>query len=904
MKKNRKLVLLLLATFLLSSCKNGDDLSSSSEAKFYTITFDSNGGSAVAAQSAVAGAKISAPTAPRYQGFTFGGWYEDNETFLNNFSFTTMPARDVLLYAKWNEVDAEAIAEYQNTLKTMSKPNYLYIHYLRFNNTPEEYMNWDMWIWPKNATGRIVDFMKNNDGTVYTDPFGGAMIEVDLTQTYTDGGHDSHGNKTNQSVRFMSDDELVKEIGFLITYKASRSAGTHWTSDGGDKYLETALALEEDYNGALHVFAVQDNVRDFTYSYAGAAFTNPYLDDDGTNVSLKYNNVNSSATPMNIAKMSEKLRDIGVGYQVMVSSFADSDGDGFGDIRGIINNFDYLLDLNIESLWLTPVQLSDSYHGYDTIDYMVIDPKFGSKTSPHAEAGEVTFASAHADYVDLLNLAASHDIVVVMDLVINHTSINNVLFQESLSLAPEYRAYYHWRNHINEQLDNKVWHPYSTYDYSFYGKFASSMPELNYDYQATRDKMINIMNYWVDLGVGGFRIDAVKHAYMEEEIVPSSSDTIITDFDDKTNQSYNSNLTKNLHLFKEINARLKAENPDVFMVGENFDGHAYRVAPYYEGLDSMLNFYMFYNLSSAIRTGEESGGAGWGRAAALSGARGHGSDNFTPSGGTNVKYGGAWNYRGQLEVMNKYQNGGNGFHDVANAKLQIKATDSLFTSNHDLPRTINQVIGNLDGAEVSSRNSVTPSNRAKAEKMALAMNAATILLPGQSWIYYGDELGMSSNLPSGTSETSGHADRFARQPFKWAKAANSSTTNYSFSGGETYFVAWDADNTSLDGALEQKSNSNSMLRKVQELTALKNKDVFKTGSIYFFNEGHGNLHHFSNNHNVFAFERELDSDKYQVYINMSAQEVNLSGIGGTLAFNTQGSSKTKLAAWGVIVTKI
>ena len=102
------------------------------------------------------------------------------------------------------------------------------------------------------------------------------------------------------------------------------------------------------------------------------------------------------------------------------------------------------------------------------------------------------------------------------------------------------------------------------------------MPELNYDYQATRDVMVDIMDYWSIIGVAGFRIDAVKHVYMAEEVTPSPTDVIIKDGGATFN--YDSNLTKNLHFFRELNGRLKERHPESFIIGENFDGHAYRVA--------------------------------------------------------------------------------------------------------------------------------------------------------------------------------------------------------------------------------------------------------------------------------------------------------------------------------------
>lgn len=149
----------------------------------------------------------------------------------------------------------------------------------------------------------------------------------------------------------------------------------------------------------------------------------------------------------------------------MVGSFADSDGYGFGDILGIKNWLDYLESLNVEALWLTPIQLSDSYHGYDIIDYRKVDTKFGSENSVHATDGVVTYESAMLDYVDLVNDANSRGIKLVMDLVVNHTSINNVLFQQSIALEEESRAYYHWKNHKKDIL-SECWHPYSTYDYA------------------------------------------------------------------------------------------------------------------------------------------------------------------------------------------------------------------------------------------------------------------------------------------------------------------------------------------------------------------------------------------------------------------------------------------------------
>lgn len=911
MKIYNRLISLFLLTSILVGCgtttSSSESVSESSTstpttsapitelAALYTITFYTDGAGAISPISAEAGVIISAPVEPFKTGYTFEGWFEDYGAWEHEFTFGYMPARNVVLYAKWLEVGDSEVIEYRNYLASFSEENHLYIHYRRFAHTALDYANWDIWLWPENGTGRIVDFVKEGN-EVYFDEKGGAMIDVDLSVIYSDGGHDGNGNRGTETVSFLNDSTLVNRIGFLITYTASRTSGTHWTSDGGDKFLVTSEALKHGPNGSLHIFAVQENVKNFTYIYGGEVYQNPYENDDGTNVSSKYQDVNSSGTAMAISNTSEELKNLGVGYQVMVASFADSDGDGMGDIRGIIENMDYFESLNVEALWLTPIQLSDSYHGYDIIDYRKVDTKFGSKTSPHTLDGVVTHKSAMLDYIDLIQEGKNREIKVVMDLVVNHTSINNVLFQESLSLNPEYRAYYHWVNHTTATL-NEFWHPYSTYNYSYYGKFASSMPELNYDYQATRDVMVDIMDYWSILGVSGFRIDAVKHVYMAEEVTPEASDVIIKDGGATFN--YDSNLTKNLHLFRELNGRLKEKHPDSFIVGENFDGHAYRVAPYYEGLDSMLNFYMYYNLMQSAALGEFQ--PTWRKAAGVSGAYvPQGGNNFVPNvqadpndpnSKVNVKYGGAWNYPGTLAAYNRYRSEDGLTNNVA--------VDGLFTSNHDLVRPVNKVLGQLTATgDIDGRGTITSSNSQKANAMALTTMAAVILLPGLSWIYYGDELGMSSNLPSGEGEKTPHADRYARQPFKWDKDGDSDyNTAYTFSGDKTYTVEWDSYNLTLDGVLEQANASDSMLQSMRALTAIKkNNEAFKSGTYSPIP-----VTSYGENYNVFAFSRTDGSQTYKVFINMSSQTTSLSGASGSVVLSLKGATTTSLTPWSVLI---
>ena len=151
----------------------------------------------------------------------------------------------------------------------------------------------------------------------------------------------------------------------------------------------------------------------------------------------------------------------------------------------------------------------------------------------------------------------------------------------------DYRDLYHWR--YSTSTLQEPWYRFADTNYYYYGKFASSMPELNYDNQTTRDFMIDVAKYWLGFGVDGFRIDAVKHVYMADEVTPKSGDTITQDGE------YSANLTKNLNFFKEFSSRLKSVYPDAYIVGENFDGWDQRIAPYLAGMDSLLDFPGYYH---------------------------------------------------------------------------------------------------------------------------------------------------------------------------------------------------------------------------------------------------------------------------------------------------------------------
>ena len=200
-------------------------------------------------------------------------------------------------------------------------------------------------------------------------------------------------------------------------------------------------------------------------------------------------------------------------YEIFVGSFSDSNGDGIGDLRGIIDRMDYLndgdpnsgLSLGIEGIWLTPVFPSPSYHKYDVADYYDIDPKFGTLE----------------DMKELLALCHERNVKVILDMPINHTSIRNDWFQRFVvahrrnDTENEYYNYYSWCT-ADSQIPGSTYRPIPDTDQFYECNFSDDMPELNFDLEAVRMQVLDVAKFWMDLGVDGFRFDAAKYIYFND----------------------------------------------------------------------------------------------------------------------------------------------------------------------------------------------------------------------------------------------------------------------------------------------------------------------------------------------------------------------------------------------------
>jgi oligo-1,6-glucosidase len=203
--------------------------------------------------------------------------------------------------------------------------------------------------------------------------------------------------------------------------------------------------------------------------------------------------------------MQKKWWKESVVYQIYPRSFVDSNGDGIGDIPGIISKLDYLKDMGITVLWVGPVYKSPNRdNGYDISNFHEIMSEFGTMD----------------DWEILIKEAHNREIKIIMDMVINHTSNEHPWFIESkTSVHSPYREYYIWRKGNESQEPNNwksvfggsIWEYDETSEEYYLHIFTKEQPDLNWDNPALRDEMYKMMLWWLDKGVDGFRFDAISH---------------------------------------------------------------------------------------------------------------------------------------------------------------------------------------------------------------------------------------------------------------------------------------------------------------------------------------------------------------------------------------------------------
>ena len=248
-------------------------------------------------------------------------------------------------------------------------------------------------------------------------------------------------------------------------------------------------------------------------------------------------------------------------YHLFVYSFADSNGDGVGDFKGITNKLDYIAELGYNGIWLSPIHQSTTYHKYDVVDYYTIDEEYGTME----------------DFEKFMEECDKRGIKVILDLVFNHTSTKHDWFKEATkylrNLEPgqepnvadcPYVEYYNFTKTADVPLDGRYYKISST-EYSYEGQFWDQMPDLNLGSQAVRKEIEDVAKFWIDKGVGGFRLDAAK-------------------------EFYTGNADKNVEVLKWFTDYIKSVDEDLYLVAEVWDSFAIIEYYYKSGITSIFDY--------------------------------------------------------------------------------------------------------------------------------------------------------------------------------------------------------------------------------------------------------------------------------------------------------------------------
>jgi glycosidase len=403
-------------------------------------------------------------------------------------------------------------------------------------------------------------------------------------------------------------------------------------------------------------------------------------------------------------------------YEIFVRSFADTDSDGIGDLRGVTEKLDYLHALGVSGIWLMPIHPSPSYHGYDVENYKTVNPQYG----------------AMSDFDALITKANQLGIKVVLDFVVNHTSKTHPWFTQACgNTASPYRNFFLFAPATTVQTEISAGHvpsvtTYNDYewhnvengttDYKYYGIFSSWMPDINPESTAAMDSIYSAAKFWLDKGVAGFRLDAAKHIYQVEK------------------------SQQNIDFWRAFHNTLKTYKPDVYLVGEVLDGDHNNVAYFYQGLPALFNFPNWYNLEWAL-------------------------NNAT----------GCYYPRDVDDCLKAFAAYNSGYLNVP--KL----------SNHDEDRTMSMLGDDVAKAKVAA--------------------AVLLTLPGQPYIYYGEEIGMRGMKTGG--------DENVREPFLWAAKSS-----------DTWRTTWRTPQYNTEATVlplaRQQADENSLYSTYAEFIRLRN----------------------------------------------------------------------------------
>lgn len=513
-------------------------------------------------------------------------------------------------------------------------------------------------------------------------------------------------------------------------------------------------------------------------------------------------------------------------YQIYPRSFCDSNGDGIGDLNGITSKLDYLKELGVDVIWLSPVYKSpNDDNGYDISDYQDIMDEFGTME----------------DFDRMLATAHEKGIKIMMDLVVNHTSDEHKWFIESRkSTDNPYRDYYIWRpakedgslpNNWGSCFSGPAWEYDKTTDMYFLHLFSKKQPDLNWDNPAVRQEVFDMMNWWLEKGVDGFRMDVISLISKEQPELPDKEPGI--------NGYATFNVSANgphVHEYLQEMRQKALNNADTITVGECSGVTLEEAKKYARSDEKELN--MVFQFEHMDVDSDEKAGKWTTRKMDL---------------------------RDLKKILTRWQKG-----------LQDIAWNSLYWENHDQPRSVSRFGNDSDEYREIS-----------AKMLATCIH----MMQGTPYVYQGEELGMT-NCPFNTLENFrdlesinafhelteqgkmteeemmaaiGYKGRDnARTPMQWDDSANAG-----FSGANaTPWIMVNPNYTKIN-AKDQVSREDSVFKYYQKLIKLRHEsDLIVYGTYDLI---------LDDDKDIYAYIRTLGDEKLIVYCNFSenTREVEL-----------------------------
>ena len=498
-----------------------------------------------------------------------------------------------------------------------------------------------------------------------------------------------------------------------------------------------------------------------------------------------------------------------VGYQIYPRSFMDSNGDGIGDIQGIIEKLDYLAYLGIDIIWVSPFYKSpNDDNGYDISDYKAIMDDFGTME----------------DFDELLKEAHKRNIKLIADLVINHTSDEHPWFIESKSsIDSDKRDWYIWRKGKNNKEPNNwesifkgsAWQYEEESDEYYLHLFSKKQPDLNWENEEVREALYEMVNWWLDKGIDGFRIDAISHIKKDEGLLDMPNpDNLeyVPSFDKHSNRPGIQDFLKEL----KINT---FDKYDIMTVGEAAGVDADEAEVWVGEDDGKFNMiFQFENM-----------------------------DLWNDNPGKNVDW---IEYK---RVISKWQN-----------KLHNKGWNALYIENHDTPRVVS-TLGNDKEYIYESSTSLA--------LMYFMMEGTPFIYQGQELgmtnakfnnieeyndvrakSVYEDKIKNGRTIDEALRELNAYSRDNTRTPMQWDSSKN---------GGFTVGNSWLKVNENYEdiNVEKQLKDSNSVLNFYKNIIKIrKENECLIYGSYNLILE---------EDKNIFAYERILDDKKFLIITNLS-----------------------------------